>query len=116
MDHEPRQDRREGPDLRYESILGIPVPSRRSTVKDGWLARVEGEVEVAAQVDQLVRDRAEDPVIVKAGLADREHPWVGRELHYPRPAGVVDPGGVVGMDADGCVEPGQAADQIQGAL
>ena len=73
-------------------------PSRRAAVEDGRLAGLERERQVAPQVGQLVRDRAEDAVVVEAGLADRDDPRVGRPGDDPRPAGVVDLGRVVRMD------------------
>ena len=45
-------------------------------MEDGGLAGLEREREVPAQVRQLVRDRAEDAVVVEAGLADRDDPRV----------------------------------------
>ena len=56
-------------------------PARRAAVQDGRLAGLEREREVAPQVRQLVRDRAEDAVVVEPGLADRDDPRVAR----PRP-------------------------------
>ena len=80
-------------------IAGLPVSS--------------GEIEVAAQVRQLVRDRAEDAVVVEAGLADRDHALVGRPVGDPVPAGVIDLRGVVRMDADCGVEPVEPTHQVE---
>ena len=82
------------------------APAADRAVKDRRFAGLDGQGEVAAQVVELVRDRAEGPVVVEPGLADCPHPLVGGELHDPRPARIVDPGGVVGVDADRRVEPG----------
>ena len=53
-------------------IAGLPSASARS--------------QVPAQVGQLVRDGAEDAVVVEAGLADRHDPLVGGPGHDPLPA------------------------------
>ena len=82
-------------------------------MEDRGLAGVEGEGQVASQVRQLVRDRAEDAVVVEAGLADRDHPLVARPVDDLGPADVVDLGGVVRMDADRGIEPGEPLDEVQ---
>ena len=77
----------------------------------GWPAcRCRARGQVPPQVVELVRDRAEDPVVVEPGLADGDDPRVGRPADDPRPAGVVDLGGVVRVDADRGVEPGEPVD------
>ena len=88
-------------------------PSARSAVEDGRLARVEGEREVPPQVGQLLRDRAEDAVVVEARLPDRHDPRVGRPGDDPRPALAVDLGRVVRVDPDRGVEPVEPIDAVE---
>jgi hypothetical protein len=80
-------------------------------VEDGRLAGLEREREVPPEVDQLVLDRREDPIVVEAGLADRDDPFVGRLARETRPRCAVDLGGVVRMDADRGVEPRETLDE-----
>ena len=64
---------------------------------------------------ELVRDRAEDAVVVEAGLADRDDPLVARPVDDLRPAGVIDLGRVVRVDADRGVQPGETLDEVERA-
>ncbi len=61
-----------------QRVLGVAPPLGRAAVEDRRLAGLEREREVAPQVGQLVRDRAEDAVVVEPGLADRHDPRVAR--------------------------------------
>ena len=61
-------------ELREQRVLGVAPPGRRAAVQDRRLAGLEREGEVPAQVGELVRDRAEDAVVVEPGLADRHDP------------------------------------------
>ena len=74
-------------------------------MEDRRLARLAGEGEVPAQVRPLGVDRAEDAVVVEAGLADRDDALVGGQRDDAVPAGAVDLGRVVRVDADTDVEP-----------
>ena len=96
--------------LRVTPALGGPA------MEDGRLAGLERERQVPTQVRQLVRDRAEDPVVVEAGLADRDDPRIRRPGDDPRPAGLVDLGRVMGMDPDRRVQPREAVDAAERAL
>jgi hypothetical protein len=85
-------------------------------VQDRRLAHREGERQVAAEVLELVRDRREDPVIVEAGLADRDDAWVRGQRGDPSPLRLGHLGRVVGMDADGGIEPGVTIDETDGGI
>ena len=102
-------------ELGEEGVLGVALPGRGAAVEDRGLAGLDGQREVASQVRQLVRDRAEDAVVVEAGLTDRDHALVAGPGHDLRPGGVVGLGRVVRMDADRGIEPGEALDEVQGA-
>ena len=93
------------PQLVEQRVLRVAPAVGRAAVEDRRLAGLERERQVAPQVGELVRDRAEDAVVVEAGLADRDDPRVGGPVDDPRPARVVDLGRVVRMDADRGVEP-----------
>ena len=61
-------------------------------------------------------DRREDPVVVEAGLPGRDDPRSSRaRRHDLGPGRVVDPLGVVRVDADGGVEPREPVDELQRA-
>src|SRR5436190_22100527 len=94
-----------GPELPEQGVLRIAAPVARAAMEDDRLARVEGEGKVAPQVRQLLRDRAEDAVVVETRLADGDDPWIGRPGDDPRPALAVDLGRVVRMDAYRGVQP-----------
>src|SRR3954468_10919367 len=85
-------------ELRDERILRIAPAGARPAMQDGRLACGEGEVEVPSQIRELFGDRAEAPVIVEPGLADRDAPRVGRPSDDPVPAVRHDLGRVVGVD------------------
>ena len=101
-------------ELGEEGVLGVALPDRGAAVEDRGLAGLDGECQVASQVCQLVRDRAEDPVVVQARLTDRDHALVAGPGHDLRPGGVVGLGRVMRMDADRRIEPGEALDKVQG--
>ena len=102
--------------LRDERVLRVAPAVSRAAMEDGGLAGLERERQVPPQVGQLVRDRAEDTVVVEAGLADRHDPRIRCPADDPRPAGVIDLGRVVGMDPDRGVEPREAVDAAERPL
>ena len=85
-------------------------------MQDDRLAGVGGELEVAPQVGQLIRDGAEDAVVVEPGLPDGEDPILGRPAGDPPPAGIIDLCCVMRMDPDGDVDPGHTFRQAPRAL
>ena len=92
-------------ELRHERVLRVASTLGRAAVQDGGLAGRECEREVPAQVRQLVRDRAEDPVVIEPGLADRHDARIRRPSDDPIPPRVIDLGRVVRVDPDRGVEP-----------
>ena len=101
------------PQLGEECVLRVASALGRAAVEDGRLAGLEREREVAPQVAQLVRDRAEDTVVVEPGLADGHDALVERPGRDRSPRLVVHLGRVVRVDADRGVEPRIAVDQRQ---
>src|SRR6187397_782554 len=105
-----------GAELCDERVLGVAPAVGRSAMEDRRLAGLERESQVASEVGQLVRDRAEDAVVVEPGLADRHDPRVGGPADDPRPAGVIDLGRVVGVDPDRGIKPRETIDAPERAL
>ena len=85
-------------------------------MQDGRLARLEGEAEVPAKVDQLIVDRTEHTVIVEARLADRHDARIGRPADDRAPARIVDLVGIVWVDADRGIKPAEPFDAGQSSL
>ena len=102
------------PQLGKEAVLRIPPTLGRSAMQDRWLAQYQRELQVPAEVRDLVGDRREDAVEVQPRLADRDHAVVGCQLDDLGPRRLVDPCRVVGMDPDRRIEPRKALDEIHG--
>ena len=77
------------PHLVEERVLGVAPTGGAAAVEDRRLPGGEGQGEVAAQVDELILDRREEPVVVEPGLADGDDRRVGGERGGPLPARVV---------------------------
>ena len=69
------------------------------------LSGPDGQIQVAAEIVQLVRNRREATIVVQPGLADGEDAVIQRQSLDLGPAGWVNSGGVMGMNARGRVQP-----------
>jgi len=85
-------------------------------MQDRRLASLERERQVPPQVRQLIGDRAEHTVVVETGLADGDDAIVSRPGDERGPTGIVDLRGVVRMDTDGGIQPGEPIDELERPL
>ena len=67
-------------------------------MQDEWLGDLVGQLDVAAQVGQLVIARREAAVVVEAGLADADDVGLGCQRSDRLPHGFIDGGSDVRMD------------------
>src|SRR3954468_15361119 len=69
-----------GHQLAQQIVVRVALFRLRSAVDDDRLTQVPGELEVAAQIAQLIVARRKSAVVVETRLADRDGGWVAREL------------------------------------
>ena len=110
--------------------MSAPNAVRSSPTRRSWASRAPGrdrqwrmagrpvmvrQLEVAPEVRQLDVERREAAIRVETGLADGRHAWIPGHGDDPGPAGRVDVGRRVGMDADRRIEPREATGERHGA-